>query len=68
MRAALQQIPLARLREAGLLDQLLGLADPGGAAGFAAKAAAADAIDEMDAEALIALALESADDVTTEAR
>jgi malonyl CoA-acyl carrier protein transacylase/NADP-dependent 3-hydroxy acid dehydrogenase YdfG len=64
LRAALASIPLARLREAGLLDALLGLAGPAtdpAASGTpddqAAPAGSIGSIDEMDAEALIQLAL-----------
>jgi acyl carrier protein len=71
VRAALREIPLARLRDAGLLDALLELGghrpglgtdallsvdDPAGEAG-----ATADDIDDMDAESLISMALEGSD-------
>nr|BAP34739.1 type I polyketide synthase [Streptomyces sp. ML694-90F3] len=54
VRDALATVPLARLRETGLLDGLLALADTG-----TGDAAGADdgAIDAMDSEALISLAL-----------
>ncbi|MGW7387147.1 beta-ketoacyl reductase, partial [Streptomyces sp. NPDC054794] len=70
VRASLRAIPLARLRDAGLLDALLELAghrpattgspltadDPAGEAG-----AIVDDIDDMDAESLISMALEGSD-------
>ncbi|MFI5689282.1 SDR family NAD(P)-dependent oxidoreductase [Streptomyces sp. NPDC051636] len=70
VRATLRAIPLARLRDAGLLDALLELAghrpesaaaplsadDPAGEAG-----ATVDDIDDMDAESLISMALEGSD-------
>ncbi|WP_461012488.1 SDR family NAD(P)-dependent oxidoreductase, partial [Streptomyces capparidis] len=71
VRAALSAIPLTRLKEAGLLDALLGLTASGGpppaegtAAGTADDTADgtaddAEAIDAMDAEALIGLALDT---------
>ncbi|MEU6285846.1 beta-ketoacyl reductase, partial [Streptomyces sp. NPDC047028] len=69
VRAALMAIPLARLRDAGLLDTLLELGghrpestgstrsadDP------AVEAGAVDDIDDMDAESLISMALEGSD-------
>ncbi|MGA4991470.1 SDR family NAD(P)-dependent oxidoreductase [Nonomuraea bangladeshensis] len=61
IRAALQTVPLATLRAAGLLDALLELAGvhPEGTNGAAApdEAADLDAIDELDAESLIRMAL-----------
>ncbi|MEV6446243.1 type I polyketide synthase [Amycolatopsis sp. NPDC051716] len=65
LRAALASIPLARLRSAGLADLLLGLAEGGdptdqknqnGEDGDAAVPV--DSIDDMDADRLIALALD----------
>ncbi|MFI6584142.1 SDR family NAD(P)-dependent oxidoreductase [Embleya sp. NPDC050493] len=57
---ALRNIPLQRLRDAGLLDRLLelaGVADPG--LGFDTGGSAdKESIDEMDAESLISMALE----------
>ncbi|MFF7251576.1 type I polyketide synthase, partial [Embleya sp. NPDC008237] len=57
---ALRNIPLQRLRDAGLLDRLLelaGVADPG--LGFDTDGSAdKESIDEMDAESLISMALE----------
>jgi acyl carrier protein len=65
LRAALASIPLARLRSAGLTDLLLGLAEGGdptdqqnqnGEDGDAAVPV--DSIDDMDADRLVALALD----------
>jgi acyl transferase domain-containing protein len=61
LRATLAAIPLSRLREAGLLDTVLQLAETAPAAAVepaAVEPAAADlaAIDEMDAEDLLRLA------------
>jgi acyl transferase domain-containing protein len=65
VRSALQSIPLARLRDAGLLDTLLQLA---GHSGTDTTAPSPDPdgtdavdVDAMDADALINLALEGAD-------
>jgi acyl transferase domain-containing protein len=63
-RRVLTSIPLARLREAGLLDALLELADGGDTPEETAAEAAedpADAIDLMDVEGLIQLALDTPD-------
>jgi polyketide synthase 12 len=56
IRAVLASIPLARLREAGLLDSLVELAkgDPDGGS----SATATESIDDMDAEALIRMSQE----------
>ncbi|MEU5693430.1 SDR family NAD(P)-dependent oxidoreductase [Actinosynnema sp. NPDC020468] len=54
-RRALARIPVARLREAGLLDLVLSLAD-------APAPDTVDVIDEMSAESLIRLALEDSAD------
>lgn len=67
--SALQSIPLARLRDAGLLDTLLQLAGRSGPDTTATSAGAptdgagpgAVDVDAMDADALINLALEGAD-------
>ncbi|MEV6280664.1 type I polyketide synthase [Nocardia sp. NPDC051832] len=57
IREALAEIPISRLRDAGLMDVLLRLA---GAAPVAAPPAEpADLIDELDDESLIRLALDS---------
>ncbi|MFD0904814.1 SDR family NAD(P)-dependent oxidoreductase [Actinomadura sediminis] len=70
VRAALGTIPLARLRDAGLLDPLLELAGTGGpglpgtAAGPGDGAPPAASIDEMDADALVGLALDYGADGT----
>ncbi|MFJ9581344.1 type I polyketide synthase [Streptomyces sp. NPDC101191] len=69
VRSALQSIPLARLRDAGLLDTLLQLAGRTGidsttpSAGSETDDAGSGAVDvdAMDADALINLALEGAD-------
>ncbi|MEU4510446.1 type I polyketide synthase [Nonomuraea wenchangensis] len=72
IRAALQTVPLATLRAAGLLDALLELAGvhPEGANGAAApdETADLDAIDELDTESLIRMALNNGqpDDETEE--
>ncbi|MFF0772382.1 SDR family NAD(P)-dependent oxidoreductase [Nonomuraea wenchangensis] len=72
IRAALQTVPLATLRSAGLLDALLELAGvhPDGANGAVApdETADLDAIDELDAESLIRMALNNGqpDDETEE--
>uniref|UniRef100_UPI001304B82D type I polyketide synthase n=1 Tax=Amycolatopsis sp. CA-126428 TaxID=2073158 RepID=UPI001304B82D len=62
VRRALASIPLARLRDSGLLGDLLRLAEAGDGAGAGAGAPAAadpdDDIDLMDVEALVALALD----------
>ncbi|GAA2683996.1 MULTISPECIES: type I polyketide synthase [Actinosynnema] len=74
IRATLASIPVGALREAGLLDTLLALAEPRpAAAGTNAPPAAdagtnappaADALDDLDTEALISLALgETGDDL-----
>ncbi|MFI8826812.1 SDR family NAD(P)-dependent oxidoreductase [Streptomyces sp. NPDC053431] len=62
LRAALAELPLARLRDAGLLEALLaltGLAEPATSAEDAGDSEGA--IDEMDAESLIQLALSNPD-------
>ncbi|MGZ3147206.1 type I polyketide synthase [Lentzea chajnantorensis] len=56
VRAVLASIPVGRLREAGLLDTLLALAEPRPAA-TGTNAPVADALDDLDTEALISLAL-----------
>ncbi|WP_299542345.1 type I polyketide synthase [uncultured Streptomyces sp.] len=55
IRAALASVPLSRLREAGLLDPLLGLAGRSDVAAATPTADALDALDEMDGEALLRL-------------
>ena len=52
VREALASIPLARLREAGLLEALLGLAENGGEQPAAATGAESE-IDELDVESLV---------------
>ncbi|MFI9382166.1 SDR family NAD(P)-dependent oxidoreductase [Kutzneria sp. NPDC052558] len=54
-RKALAEIPLQRLRDAGLLDTLLTLADPDAQPAPAGQADIADSIDEMDADSLMRL-------------
>ncbi|MDL4815437.1 type I polyketide synthase [Actinomadura opuntiae] len=63
LRAALPSIPFARIRDAGLVEVLLRLADPAAEAGAGAggpDAAGAEpaSIDAMDTESLIRLALQ----------
>ncbi|MFI1913806.1 type I polyketide synthase [Nocardia sp. NPDC020380] len=57
VRELLAEIPLSRLRDAGLMDVLLRLAGAGPA--DTPSAAPADHIDELDDESLIRMALES---------
>ncbi|MFC7331347.1 acyl carrier protein, partial [Marinactinospora rubrisoli] len=60
LRALLATIPLARLRDAGLLDTLTGLARAGTTAPAPAPADGADdgrAIDELDVDELVGRAL-----------
>ena len=57
IRTALSSIPMSRLRDAGLMDTLLKLADAPHPAGHSDGAQEADAIDEMDVEDLIRHAL-----------
>ncbi|WP_437114760.1 type I polyketide synthase [Streptomyces longispororuber] len=65
VRRALAAVPVARIREAGLLDALLRLAAPDATAATAADAAdddGADAsIDAMDVDNLIQMALDNSD-------
>ncbi|QSB16036.1 SDR family NAD(P)-dependent oxidoreductase [Natronosporangium hydrolyticum] len=70
IRELLSAIPLSRLREAGLLDNLLELAGGGyPGAGSATGPAAATEIDTMDTDKLISMALQSSgqDDPAREA-
>ncbi|KUJ33602.1 hypothetical protein ACZ90_71195, partial [Streptomyces albus subsp. albus] len=60
-RRVLTSIPLARIQEAGLLDTLLKLADDTGEAPQPATQDVAGAIDLMDVEGLIQLALDNPD-------
>ncbi|MGH2855835.1 MAG: acyl carrier protein, partial [Solirubrobacteraceae bacterium] len=62
-RAALASIPVARLREAGLMDTLLALARGGN--GAAGTMAGADSIDALDVEGLLRLTRERADPAGT---
>jgi hypothetical protein len=71
VRAMLQTIPLARLRDAGLLDSLLelaGLHDRNGDTGGAHGPAGGESIDEMDADSLVSLVMgaNGVDDATRE--
>ncbi|WP_194923336.1 type I polyketide synthase [Catenulispora pinisilvae] len=63
LRAILAAVPLARLRDAGLLEPLLGLADVRDEAVLAVAAAEPEAdaglIDSLDAEALVRIAMEA---------
>jgi NAD(P)-dependent dehydrogenase (short-subunit alcohol dehydrogenase family)/acyl carrier protein len=60
-RRAVESVPFARLKRAGLVELLLGLAAEGGADGAAADAdgEAPDQIDGMDVDALVRMALDS---------
>jgi pimaricinolide synthase PimS1 len=57
LRRVLQSIPLARLRDSGLMDSLLELAGVRVAEAAAADADDAESIDEMDTDSLISMAL-----------
>ncbi|MGA4838254.1 SDR family NAD(P)-dependent oxidoreductase [Streptomyces sp. G45] len=61
IRRLLTRIPLTRLRDAGVMDTLLSLAGVAPAEADAAPAAEPDSIDEMDADALISMALHDTD-------
>ncbi|MFI2646044.1 beta-ketoacyl reductase, partial [Streptomyces sp. NPDC018610] len=66
LRRALAAIPPARIREAGLLDMLLRLADVEDASAFTGDEGEADPVDEdsidsMDAESLLRIAFEGSD-------
>uniref|UniRef100_UPI0030F4294C SDR family NAD(P)-dependent oxidoreductase n=1 Tax=Streptomyces sp. GSL17-111 TaxID=3121596 RepID=UPI0030F4294C len=56
IRALVASIPVARLRQAGLLDTLRSLADDASHAGAPAEGAAAVSIDDMDAADLVRMA------------
>ncbi|MEU9510803.1 type I polyketide synthase [Micromonospora sp. NPDC048170] len=60
VRQALATIPLARIREAGLLDLLLNLTDADGGAGDESTDETLD-LDEMDTDTLVRLALDGTD-------
>ncbi|MBQ1074761.1 SDR family NAD(P)-dependent oxidoreductase [Micromonospora sp. C31] len=66
VRRILLAIPISRLRDAGLLDSLLELAGVRVATGEP-DAAPTGSIDDMDADALISMALADLGDATTEA-
>jgi acyl carrier protein len=59
LRAALASIPLSRLREAGLMDALLRLAGLQDGAPAAGEEETAQAIDTLDAESLVRMAMEN---------
>ena len=61
IRRALAAVPLSRLRDAGLLDSLLGLLDPDEPAAAQEDGADAGSIDAMDVDSLIQTALGNAD-------
>jgi polyketide synthase 12 len=61
IRAALASIPIARLRDAGVLEMLLQLADPSAASAQTADLAMVDA---MDAESLVKTAMSRAGEVS----
>jgi NADPH:quinone reductase-like Zn-dependent oxidoreductase/acyl carrier protein len=61
IRRTLASIPLARLRESGLMDALLGLARSNGEAQLAAVGDRESEIDSMDVENLIRRTFENAD-------
>ncbi|MFI0773486.1 SDR family NAD(P)-dependent oxidoreductase [Streptomyces sp. NPDC021212] len=69
VRRLLASIPLIRLHDAGLMDTLLELAGAAPAAAAAPVAGQQDAIDAMDTETLISMALQDTalDDATREA-
>ncbi|MGK5522856.1 SDR family NAD(P)-dependent oxidoreductase, partial [Micromonospora sp. URMC 107] len=60
VRQALATIPLARIREAGLLDLLLNLTDADGGAGAESVDEALD-LDDLDTDTLVRLALDGTD-------
>ncbi|MFD9545634.1 SDR family NAD(P)-dependent oxidoreductase, partial [Streptomyces sp. NPDC060022] len=59
IRGVLAAIPIERLREAGLVDTLLKLAEPTGAV-EPSSTERLDSLDDLDAEALIEIALDAA--------
>ncbi|HEV2637461.1 MAG TPA: SDR family NAD(P)-dependent oxidoreductase [Actinocrinis sp.] len=61
VRRALADLPLSRLRDAGLLDTLLELAGIRTAPLARAAAEPADLVDDLDADALVRMALEGSD-------
>ena len=58
VRATLASIPVAKLRQAGLLDALLGLADPENRPAKPRWAGDSAAIDDLDVDSLIRIAME----------
>jgi acyl transferase domain-containing protein/D-arabinose 1-dehydrogenase-like Zn-dependent alcohol dehydrogenase len=61
VRRALADLPLSRLRDAGLLDTLLELAGIRTVPLSSAAAGPADLVDDLDADALVRMALEGSD-------
>jgi polyene macrolide polyketide synthase len=61
IRRAVASIPLARLREAGVMDTLLQLAGLGGEAPPVEERDAAALIDELDEESLVQMSLAAGD-------
>ncbi|MFF1465895.1 acyl carrier protein, partial [Streptomyces sp. NPDC058330] len=59
LRKALATVPLSRFREAGLIEALMRLADVHDGALATDKGEEVEDIDELDAESLIRLALDS---------
>jgi len=59
IRGVLANIPISRLRKAGLLDLVLQLANDDGDTATPAAPAESDSIEEMDAESLLRLATEN---------
>ena len=59
LRRVLASTALSRFRDAGILDALLRLADPEGAAAESSGERSAEEIDELDAESLVRLALDA---------
>jgi acyl carrier protein len=61
LRQVLASVPLSRLREAGLMEALLQLVDVNDEALASGRNEQAEGIDEMDAESLVRMALDSSD-------
>jgi acyl transferase domain-containing protein/acyl carrier protein len=61
IRRVLASIPLSRLRQVGLIDVLLGLADSDDGSLPAGEADETDAIDAMDVDSLVRMTFESAE-------
>ena len=60
IRKLLASVPIARLRETGVLEQLLMLTSAGAAAGAAALAKPGESFDEMDVDELVQAAMNGA--------